>query len=669
MKKQLLFTIMLMVVIISGCSKEEITLNERFETYTNHWQEMKFDNMYAMHAENSKETYRTEDSVDRYQKIYEDLAISNIQIEYENLDEEALQNAMENETATIPFSISMNSIAGPISFDYEATLMLEGEEDDEKEWYIDWDPGFIFPQIKDGGEIRLQTVQPKRGEILDRNRIPLAMNDIVYEIGIIPERFVSEDEEKKQIANALNISEEAINEALNAAWVEPNLFVPIKRITTDQWTESLANIPSIDRKEVTGRVYPSGEAAAHLVGYIGPITAEELEEKEPGTYGPNDMIGKRGLEQLFEDQLKGEQGVTITVEKDGEETVLAEKEVQDGDNIYLTIDTIVQEKLYEAYEGEAGTAAAIHPKTGETLALVSSPSFNPNDIVYDSSTDLWNELENNEQKPLINRFTSTFAPGSVIKPITAAVGMQHGTLDPDEGLEIKGMTWSNGEGWGDYEVRRVSSTDHPVDLEDALIRSDNIYFAMQAVEMGSEGFVNGLKKFGLEEELPFDYPFTNSTISSDGTLSDEVQLANTSYGQGQIEVSSLHLALMYTPFLNEGNLLKPTLILDDEHSQVWKENVISPEQATLIQDILRKVVTDGTAQAANKEDLPISGKTGTAELKLTSDDEDGKENGWFVGYPTDDQDILISMMMEGVQDKGASSYVAEQVIEVFSQLK
>ena len=668
MRKLLFYAFMLMIVFITGCSKEEITLNERFDAYTNHWQEMQFENMYAMHTEKSKETYQTEDSVDRYQKIYEDLAITDLQFEYEKLDEEALEAAMENETATIPFTVNMNSIAGPISFDYEATLNLEGEED-EKDWFIDWDPGFIFSQIKDGGEIGLKTVQPKRGEILDRNRIPLAMNDIVYEIGIIPERFVSKDEEIKQIADTLNISEEAVNEALNAAWVEPNLFVPIKRITTDQWTESLASIPSIDRKEETGRVYPLGAAAAHLVGYIRPITAEELEEQEPGMYSPNDMIGKRGLEQLFEDRLKGEQGVTITIEKDGEETILAEKEVQDGENIYLTIDTITQEKLYEAYDGESGTAAAIHPKTGETLALVSSPSFNPNDIVYDSSADLWNELENDEQQPLINRFTSTFAPGSVIKPITAAIGMKQGTLDPDEGLEIEGMTWSNGEGWGDYEVRRVSATDKPVDLEDALVRSDNIYFAMQAVEIGHEAFVTGLKTFGLEEDLPFEYPFTNSTISSDGTLSDEVQLANTSYGQGQIEVSSLHLALMYTPFLNDGTMLKPTLILDDEHSQAWKEDIITPEQATLIQDILRKIVTDGTAQVANIQEFPISGKTGTAELKLSSDQEDGKENGWFVGYPTDDQDILIAMMMENVQDIGASSYVAEQVADVLSQLK
>ncbi|MGM8364570.1 penicillin-binding transpeptidase domain-containing protein [Virgibacillus sp. W0181] len=656
------------LIIIGGCSKNEPTPNDRFESYVDYWNDLAFEKMYNLHAESSQETYKPEEAVDRFKKIYEDLGISNVQISYDQIEEDKLKEVWEEGTATIPFSVEMDSIAGPISFNYDANLLLQEEGEEEgKDWFVDWDPGFIFPQIKDGGEIGLQTTNPKRGEILDRNRMPLAINDVVYEIGVVPERFVSENQEKKQIAKELHISVEAIDDALSAGWVEPNLFVPLKKVPKDKVSAALWNIPSVEKKEVTGRTYPSGEAAAHLVGYVGPITAEELEEQEPGTYGANDMIGKRGLEQLFEDRLKGEQGVTITVKSSEEETVLAEKEVQDGENIHLTIDTIAQEKLFDAYDGKAGTAAAIHPKTGETLALVSSPAFDPNEIVYEASTDLWNQLENDEQKPLINRFSATFAPGSVIKPITAAIGMQQETLDPKEGLKINGLTWSK-KGWGDYKVKRVSSTDKPVDLENAMIRSDNIYFAMQAVKMGSKNYVSGLKEFGLDEEIPFEYPISNSTISSNGKLEDELMLANTSYGQGQIEFSSLHLALTYTPFLNNGNLLKPTLLLDDKDKQIWKEDILDENHATLMTDLLRKVVTDGTAQVAKNADFPISGKTGTAELKTTSE-EKGKENGWFIGFPSEDQDILIAMMIEDVKDIGASKYVAEQVTEVLKQLK
>lgn len=662
----LLAIIFITILIISGCSKNDQTPNNSFETYVEHWESMQFDKMYDMHSDHSKEAYNQEGTIERYKKIYEDLDITNVHISYEKIKEEQLNNVMDEGKATIPFSVEMNSIAGPISFDYEAPVVLL-EKEEEQKWFIDWNPGFIFPDIKEGGEIGLQTTTPKRGEILDRNRMPLAINDIVYEIGVVPERFTTEEDEKKQIARTLNISIEAINQALNADWVEPNLFVPLKKVPKDKVPDELWDIPSIERKEVTGRTYPFGKATAHLVGYVGQITAEELKKQEPGEYTANDVIGKRGLEQLFEEQLKGEPGATITVTKDDEKIVLAEKEVKDGDNIHLTIDSIVQEELFNAYEDKAGTAAAIHPKTGETLALISSPAFDPNEIVYNSSNNLWESLEKDEQKPLVNRFTATYAPGSVIKPITAAIGLQNGTLDPNKGIEIDGLTWGN-EGWGDYKVTRVSSSSQPVDLEDAMTRSDNIYFAMQAIEMGNAAYIDGLKAFGLGEKLPIEYPFTSSTISSNGKLDDEVLLANTSYGQGEIEFSSLHLAVAYTPFLNSGNLLKPTLLLDDKDSQVWRESVMNESHATLIQNILRKVVTDGTAKVAQKAKLPISGKTGTAELKLTSD-EDGKENGWFVGYPSEEQDILIAMMIEDVKDVGSSIYVTEKVTDVLIELK
>src|SRR5699024_5803040 len=114
----------------------------------------------------------------------------------------------------------------------------------------------------------------------------------------------------------------------------------------------------------------------------------------------------------------------------------------------------------------------------------------PNDFLYGISQSKWDQLNNDPQTPLLNRFTATYAPGSVIKPVTAAIGLQNGAIIPDEGVEIKGLTWSNGKGWGDYEVRRVSETNKPVDLLDALIRSDNIYFSMKAIDMGGQAFID-----------------------------------------------------------------------------------------------------------------------------------------------------------------------------------
>lgn len=667
MKQKARLLAMILIIFITACSSNDIKPTEKMDAFVNHWNEENFTAMYDMLSKETTETYPTEQFIDRYEKIYKDLNITNLKVTYEAISEEELEEAMNEGVATFPIVVEMESIAGPIQFNYEATLIQEGEKE-EKDWFVQWDSGFIFPEMKDGGEINIRSELPSRGEILDRNKMPLALNDIAYEIGIVPEKLgtnANAEQVKQKVAQLLNMSIQSIDSALNADWVKPDLFVPLKKVpkTQENTLSQLWELDSIMGREATGRIYPLGEAAAHLIGYVGQITAEELEEQEPGTYRPNDAIGKSGLEKLYESRLKGTKGTKIVVTKEGEdEIVIAEIPVQNGENISLTIDANIQEEIFNSYGEDSGTAAAIDPKTGEALALVSSPAFNPNEMVYGITQTQWDKLQNDPRKPLINRFTSTYAPGSVIKPISAAIGIENGTLKPNEGLEINGLTWSNGKGWGDYEVRRVSSSSKPVDLTDALFRSDNIYFAMQAVKMGASEFEEGLKQFGFEEDFPFEYAYTKSTISSTGKLEDEVAVANTSYGQAEVEMSALHLAIAYTTFLNNGNMLKPTLVISEETSQIWHENLLTPDQANLMQDILRGVVEKGTAKAAQIEGYPISGKTGTAELKL-SNDQSGRENGWFVGYPTVEQDILIAMMMENVQDKGASSYVAKIVAQ------
>ncbi|MCJ0932603.1 penicillin-binding transpeptidase domain-containing protein [Virgibacillus halodenitrificans] len=672
MKKVILLISMLLIIFLISCSNDEVTPNERFETYVKQWNKQKFEDMYNMLSTKTKETYSPENFIDRYDKIYGDLNISDLKIEMDKLDEEKLDTAMDEGKATIPFKVTMQSITGPIAFDYEAKLVQE-EKEEEKDWFLQWDPGFIFPAMKDGGEVNLHTTAPQRGEILDRNQMQLAINAPVYEIGVIPEKMGPDsDKAKKELAGLLGMSVEEIDKALNANWVEPDLFVPLTKIPTtkEDLLDKLFQVNGVTNKEVTGRVYPTGKATAHLVGYVGKVTAEDLEEVEPGTYGPNDVIGKRGLEQLYEKQLRGEQGAQITITKDGEEeTILAEKPVKNGENVTVTIDVNVQEKIYKSFDGDAGTATAINPKTGETLALVSSPSFDPNDMLYGTSDSMWKDLQEDEKKPLLNRFSATFAPGSVIKPITGAIGLNNGTIKPGEGIKIEGLDWSNGKGWGDYQVHRVSESNGPVDLTDALVRSDNIFFAMKAVEMGSEAYVKGLKQFGLSEKMPYEYPIAASTISSNGKLEDEVLLANSSYGQGELEMSSLHLATAYTTFLNGGSMLKPTLLTSEDKGQIWKKDLITKDQANHIQEALRKVVEKGTASKyAKNAEFPVSGKTGTAELKLTNEGG-GEENGWFVGYPTETPDILIAMMVQQTQDRGGSGYTTKKVIEALNDIK
>lgn len=685
---------------MSGCSKddneEETTPDDRFDTYIDKWNDQEFTDMYDFLSEEAAKTYSTEDFIDRYDEIFEELDVHDFHVSYDSPSEETLDKAIEDGEAEFDFSVKMETVGGPIDFDYTAELVKEEDTDDEKNsWFINWDPGFIFPELKDGGNVTVETITPKRGNIYDRNDNPLAVNDTIHEIGVVPERM-DDDTSKKDMADLLDIEEETIDSKLDQDWVEPDLYVPIKKIqgASENLIGQLGEVKGVGIDEVEGRVYPLDEAAAHLVGYIGQIQEdelEELEEEEPGVYSSSDMIGKRGLEQLYEKELRGESGTQILVtydeepkneeddenesneeneseEQTKEDVVLTETSVKDGEDITVTIDADVQKEIFEGFDGDAGTAAALDPKSGETLALVSSPTFNPNERLYGMSAEKWEELSEDEDTPLVNRFATTFAPGSSLKPITAAIGLENDTIDPDERLAIKGKEWSNGEGWGNYTVKRVHTSNEQVNLEDALVESDNIYFAMQAVEMGGDKFVDGLTSFGFDDDLPYDYPIVTSTVSADGTLDEEVLLANAGYGQGEIQISPLHLATAYTTFINDGNMIKPTLLTSEETGEYWKEDVITADEASLLREYLHEIVSKGTAKKAQEADFPISGKTGTAELKRSGEDS-GQENGWFVGYPTDDEDILIAMMIEHTEDEGGSSYTVEKVTDILQEIK
>ena len=216
---------------------------------------------------------------------------------------------------------------------------------------------------------------------------------------------------------------------------------------------------------------------------------------------------------------------------------------------------------------------------------------------------------------------------------------------------------------------RVSDPGRPVNLEDAMVLSDNIYFAQTALEIGEKDYIAGLKKFGFGEKIPYSYALQPSQISNEGGLSEEILLADTAYGQGEVQTNIVHLALSYGAILNKGNLIKPVLLAEEDQSQIWKESVVSPNHADLIADYLRKVITQGTGKPANMSDLPLSGKTGTAEIAKASQGEQGMENSFFVAYNTNEQDLLIAMMMKGTQELGGTKVVVEAVKNLFAEFK
>ncbi len=248
--------------------------------------------------------------------------------------------------------------------------------------------------------------------------------------------------------------------------------------------------------------------------------------------------------------------------------------------------------------------------------------------------------------------------------MTAAVGLKSGTLDPEKAYTINGLK-NKIDG---FNVTRIHETPAPVNLHNALVYSDNIYFARSTLEqVGTKAFTSGLEALGYGEKLPFTYPLRASQISNDGTISSDGQLMDTSYGQGQMLTNILHLASMYEIFLTDGTIYRPTLLQEEKTKQVFKKDLLDADDAKMIRDDLYDVVHNGYTLPADIKEVDVAGKTGTAELKKAGE-TDGKENGFFVGYNNDKKDLLVAIMIESVEkeDRG-SPYVSGLVAEVLKQ--
>jgi penicillin-binding protein 3 len=668
-KGMMLFCIITFSSILLSACRENPSPHDALRKYTKLWTNQQFADMYAMLSKQAKQNISKEDFVNRYKKIYQDIEVTNLSVK----PLPAKEKDSGKDEIKLPFSVKMDTIAGPIQFKHEALLVKEKVQGGEQ-WHVQWDTTYIFPQLQKNDKVRISLISGKRGEIYDRNGLPLAMNGTAYEIGIIPGQMKENEETiKKELSELLHIPVESIDEKLKASWVQPDYFVPIKKVAKSETTllEKARKIQAVAVKEVLEREYPFAEASAHLIGYIGTITAEELKTLKNKGYSSSDRIGKRGLEEWWEERLRGKDGAKIYIEKSNGSTVtIAEAKAQDGETIALTLDAKLQKTIYEQMKGRAGTAVAIHPLTGEILALVSSPSFNPNQFVLGISSEQYKKLENDPAKPLINRFAATYAPGSAIKPVIGAIGLEKGAITPEQTKTIIGKKWQPKDGsWGNYFVTRVSDRLQNVNLQNALIYSDNIYFAMVGTDLGPDKLKEGLRSFGFAENLPFPYPIQKSQISNNGNLKTGPQLADTSYGQGQMQMSILHLATAYTPFLNNGDLLQP-ILEKSQQKTVWKQQIISAKTANIIAEGLKQVVANpnGTAHSAYMKDVPLAGKTGTAELK-ENQGEKGKENGLFVAYNTNKPDLLIAMLIEDVQHDHGSKYVVNIVKNIFQTVK
>ncbi|WP_085524654.1 penicillin-binding transpeptidase domain-containing protein [Tuberibacillus sp. Marseille-P3662] len=663
----LIFMGLLFAAALAGCS-ESPKPQDALEKYVKAWNNQQYEDMYAMLSKDAKQSIDKKTFVNRYKDIYQGIETSNLEVSYKKPEKEEDIDYDDIQEKNFTYHVKMNTLAGKVSFDDQVKLMKE-KTDDDVSWRINWDTSMIFPQLKKGQTVHAKTLSAERGEIYDRNGKGLAINGEAYEISLVPGDVKEHPKSIDKLANILDIDVQYIKDQLDQSWVKANTRVPIKTVSkSDKKTiNQVKKLKPVITPTVPARQYPCGAACAHLTGYTGGITGEEYQKLKDKGYTKQSSVGKRGLESLLEDQLHGKSGGVIYINNsDGDRVAtIAQKDPVNGQDTKLTIDRSLQQTIYQQMKGDAGTATAIHPKKGGVLALVSTPAFDPNQFVLGISSDEYKSLQNDSGQPLITRFSKTYAPGSTMKPLTTAVALKNKAIQPDTTMTINSTKWQKDSSWGDYYVTRLNH-DTRIDLHTALVKSDNIYFARTALKTGQENFVNGLQSFGFGEKLGLPFPMEPSSVSKNGSIDSEVALANSGYGQGQVNVNPLHMSYMYSAFINDGNIVQPHLLKGQQNGK-WKQNLISSGAANTIHDALVDVVQKGTASEPNVTGIHIAGKTGTAEYKKEQG-KTGRENGWFVAYDTQKNDLLMTMMIADVQDRGGSHYVVKQVKNVFKKV-
>lgn len=687
-QKKIIITIAGVVILVSAAAAgillyKKLTAQTReqaIQEYMGYIEKKEYEKMYELLDEGSKETISEEDFVTRNKNIYEGIEASDIQLD---IPEE------QDKDQPLSYRVSMNTLAGEITYDTDTFF-----EKEEGKWHLVWEDSVIFPELGSEDKVRVSSVEAERGSIYDRNDVLLAGKGTVESVGLVPGKMnIQAEEDIKALAEILGTTEDFIQAKLDASWVQDDSFVPLKNMTQEQLDQPYkakdGSMPggSIQDKllehagvlisKADSRVYPYGECTSHLLGYVQQIQAEELEERKGQGYNEQSIIGKSGLEKLYEERLREKKGYRIAiVDQQGEEKqALAVKPAEDGEDIKLTIDIRWQQKLYEAYQEDKSCSVVMNPTSGEVLALVSTPSYNAMDFIVGMSQETWDVLNNDENKPMYNRVRETWAPGSSFKPIIGAIGLTTGAITEDEDFGASGLSWQKDESWGNYKVTTLHTYDQAV-LKNALIYSDNIYFAKTALKIGADSLAKQLDKLGFGQDIPFDIGMTSSQYSNSETIESEIQLADSGYGQGQILVNPLHLACMYSAFFNEGNMIAPYLEYEEgKAASYWAEGVFTPEAAETIYEDLKEVVSNpnGTGYAASKVTGEVlAGKTGTAEIKASQEDENGTELGWFAVYNTgvsDKDTVLMLNMVEDVKGRGGSGYVVNKDVEIWNQMQ
>lgn len=621
---------------------------------------------YALLAPDTQEAITLVDFTQRYQNIFDGIDFQGLTISYGDLTVEAGKRYLQS--ATLTYSSALLD-----EFTQDVVFSLDYSDNDST-FYLNWTPAMIFTDLTSSTEVKLRTLRPARGEILDSEHNAYAINSYAESVYVQPSKIEDTSYTVTALASILGMTTVDVEKGLSSSAAVKYDSAVIKAYPPggiSEATESaLTTLPGVgvDRTSMTPiRYYPNGSFFAHSMGYTSAITAEELSKLDSSRYDISSYVGRTGLEAAYEDILCGTKGYSLDIyASDGQRlSTVARKEKVDGLDLEVTLDYDLQcraEEMLEQLkeEGNAGAAVVLEPTTGEVLAISSFPDFDPNLFVLNSDPEtLASYVAADSNSPLYNRAVQgSYIPGSTVKPLIAAMALDDGVVDENYEFtgEIIKKQWTPKGYWPYPPITRVSNYSGPVNMSNAITKSDNIYFADVALKAGWEKLEPFLKMIGFDERIPFDLRVSKPGYLNSGNYENMQLLAATGYGQGELIISPLQMACIFSSLANNGDVMTPRLVratrrmegtdyaVVDEYSEsVWKENIISDHALSTIVPMLRRVVEEGSGRKIHINGLTICGKTGTAEIGS----DKTREIAWMIAFVENaDYNRLVCVTLE-----------------------
>lgn len=527
-------------------------------------------------------------------------------------------------------------------------------------WQLQILQGEYYAQLADTNRLRVHRLSAPRGLVVDRRGVPLVTNRPAFSVSVLPMELREPGRVLPELARLLDMPEQDLWARWERGRKRP--FEPF-RVRRDVGIR-VVTVLEERREELRGvlveaepvRVYPFGTAAAHVLGYLGEVSAEELEVLRAKGYRAGDLVGKAGVERQYDAVLRGDDGEhVVEVDAAGRPLrVLREQPARPGNTLVLSLDWEVQREAERQLQGLSGAVVAMDPRTGEVLAMASSPSFDPNRFSVGISQRDWEKLSGDRRNPLLNRATAAAVePGSVFKIVTGLAALQEGKANASSTFLCTGSLQL-----GRWVFRDLQAHGR-VDFTSGVAQSCNVMFWLLGRSVGPDALSEYARRLGFGKLTGVDLPQETEGVIPDRGYKERVwkepwypgDTLNMAIGQGFVLVTPIQVARAVSAVANGGVLLKPQLaravlapdgrVLRTFPPTVQGRLGLSPSALAALRRGLEAVVERGTGQAARVDGLRVAGKTGSAEVPR------GRPHAWFAGYaPADDPRVVVVVLVE-----------------------